>query len=51
MTVVMLAGIIPSVGFGADVLASETLEEFVEGDYKYTVTDEKATITRYTGDG
>ncbi len=51
MTVVMLAGIIPSVGFGADVLASETPEEFVEGDYKYTVTDEKATITRYTGDG
>ena len=51
MVIVMLAGIIPSVSLNSTVLASEAPEEFVEGDYKYTVTDEKATIVRYTGEG
>ncbi|MBR2315749.1 MAG: fibronectin type III domain-containing protein [Clostridia bacterium] len=51
MVVVMLAGVMPAVRLYTTVFASETPEEFVEGDYKYTVTDEIATITRYTGDG
>ena len=55
MISVSLIGIAP-IGELADADWSEfaltaSAEELVDGDYKYTVENGKATITRYIGDG